>query len=146
MIYNNDGAIQLRYDTLINWDNANPILKKGEVGVANDNGQRKVKVGDGITNWSNLPYIAGGSGDVTQINWGDVLEKPTTFTPSAHNHNDIYYSESEIDDKLNTKLETVKVNGTALSVVSKSVNIDLSGKQDNMTEVTNEEILAILNS
>lgn len=32
--------------------------------------------------------------------WSDVVDKPSTFTPSAHTHDDRYYTESEINSKL----------------------------------------------
>ena len=37
------------------------------------------------------------------VAWGNVTGKPSTFTPSAHNHDDRYYTESEIDTKLSGK-------------------------------------------
>lgn len=47
--------IQLRNDSKANWDKANPILAKGEIGIDIDNS--KFKIGDGITTWANLSYI-----------------------------------------------------------------------------------------
>lgn len=35
--------------------------------------------------------------------WGDITGKPTTFTPSGHTHDDRYYTETEVDTKLNLK-------------------------------------------
>lgn len=35
--------------------------------------------------------------------WGDITGKPTTFTPSAHTHDDRYYTETEVDTKLGLK-------------------------------------------
>lgn len=47
--------IQLRRDTAVNWTSANPILAQGEPGVETDTG--KMKLGDGATAWSTLPYL-----------------------------------------------------------------------------------------
>lgn len=47
--------IQLRRDTAANWITYNPILAEGEPGVEIDTNY--VKIGDGINNWNNLPYI-----------------------------------------------------------------------------------------
>lgn len=33
----------------------------------------------------------------TSIMWDDIQGKPSTFPPSTHNHNDLYYLKSEID-------------------------------------------------
>lgn len=37
------------------------------------------------------------------LDWNNVLNKPTTFAPSAHNHDDRYYTESEMDGFLSGK-------------------------------------------
>lgn len=40
---------------------ANAVLLKGQLGIETDT--RKMKIGDGVTSWNNLPYTAtGGSG------------------------------------------------------------------------------------
>lgn len=39
------------------------------------------------------PPAGGGS-------WDDITDKPTSFPPSAHTHDDRYYTESEIDQKI----------------------------------------------
>ena len=41
------------------------------------------------------------------VEWSWVQNKPTTFTPSTHNHNDLYYTESEIDTALWLKQNTL---------------------------------------
>lgn len=54
--------MRLRHDTESGWSSANPVLAKGEVGVALDSGQGKV--GDGVTPWLGLHYI----GDISWTN------------------------------------------------------------------------------
>jgi hypothetical protein len=51
--------IQLRRDTAANWTRENPILSQGEPGF--DLTENKMKVGDGITAWTDLAYASGGS-------------------------------------------------------------------------------------
>lgn len=41
------------------------------------------------------------------VAWGNVSGKPSTFTPSAHTHDDRYYTESEMNSKLNGKAESI---------------------------------------
>lgn len=50
--------IQLRRDTAANWTAVNPVLKAGEAGYEID--FRRLKIGDGVSNWSQLPYVSGG--------------------------------------------------------------------------------------
>jgi len=49
--------ILIRRDTTENWTLVNPILGQGEFGIEIfQDGNRKIKIGDGITSWMNLPY------------------------------------------------------------------------------------------
>ena len=56
--------IQIRRGTAALWTSVNPILHEGELGEETDTGF--IKIGDGVTVWTVLPYIVsgGGSGDV----------------------------------------------------------------------------------
>lgn len=47
----------IRNDTAANWNNTNPILVKGEMGVEIDT--RKFKFGDGVSDWKTLKYANG---------------------------------------------------------------------------------------
>lgn len=51
---------QARSDTAANWTSANPTLKLGEPGFESDT--NKLKIGDGSTAWTTLPYVTGGGG------------------------------------------------------------------------------------
>lgn len=59
---------QLRSDafTAAEWAANNPILQLGELGSEKDT--NKIKVGDGVTAWNDLPYSGGGSeGQTIQV-------------------------------------------------------------------------------
>ena len=43
------------------------------------------------------------AGSANSVAWTNVSNKPSTFPPDNHNHDDRYYTESEIDSKLNGK-------------------------------------------
>lgn len=50
-------ALILKHDTYQNWTTLNPVLSKGEVTV--DTTNNKLKVGDGVKHWKDLPYSTG---------------------------------------------------------------------------------------
>ena len=61
--------IRLRRGTATEWVSKNPILALGEPGLETDT--RKLKFGDGVSNWATLAYSAssGGGGGAA---WGDI--------------------------------------------------------------------------
>lgn len=77
--------IQLRRGTAAQWTSANPTLAAGEAGFETDTG--RLKIGDGVTAWSSLAYLSGGSGGGGSVAWVDVTGRPSTFPPSAHASN-----------------------------------------------------------
>lgn len=55
-----NARFELRRNTSSNWTTVNPKLLAGEPGVELDTGQ--MKVGDGIRQWNDLPYVGTGEG------------------------------------------------------------------------------------
>lgn len=55
--------LQFRRGTAARWQNANPILAAGEMGLEGDTD--RFKIGDGVTSWNSLPYggLKGDKGD-----------------------------------------------------------------------------------
>ena len=43
------------------------------------------------------------AGSANAVAWGNISGKPSTYAPSSHTHDDRYYTESEINTKLNAK-------------------------------------------
>ncbi len=58
--------IQIRRDTSVNWTNINPILAQGELGYEIDT--NLLKIGDGLTAWTSLPYFSSGGGASGEAN------------------------------------------------------------------------------
>ena len=55
--------VRVRRGTFAKWQEANPVLKEGQMGLVSDGQDKgKFKVGDGITAWNNLPYTIGADG------------------------------------------------------------------------------------
>lgn len=49
--------ILFRNDLLTNWTTTNPVLSKGEIGIAWDGSTPSFKIGDGAKVWSELPFV-----------------------------------------------------------------------------------------
>ena len=58
--------IQLRRDSAANWTSTNPILDQGEPGyeISSSGSLGNLKIGDGSSRWSQLPYHSGLNGYV----------------------------------------------------------------------------------
>ena len=50
-------TFKLKRGTAARWAEVNPILAQGEPGFVYD--ENRLKIGDGITHWNDLPYIDG---------------------------------------------------------------------------------------
>lgn len=66
---------------------------------------------------TNLVYVWDGNNWVTgttssNVAWDNITNKPTEFTPSSHNHDSIYFTESEIQTNYYTKLELQTSNSS----------------------------------
>ena len=57
--------IQVRRGTAADWTSVHPVLAPGEVGFESDT--RKMKVGDGTSNWTQLDYIAADAPAISEI-------------------------------------------------------------------------------
>lgn len=69
----------------------------------------------------------GGGGSAERVDWANVYNKPDTFPPSAHNHDDRYYTESEVDTKLAAKAGTAVATTSADGLMSAADKTKLDG-------------------
>ncbi|HNV67965.1 MAG TPA: hypothetical protein PKN60_12685, partial [Bacteroidales bacterium] len=69
--------IQLRRDIGANWASVNPVLAQGEVGIETDAVPIQIKVGDGVTAWNSLSYVATGNMDVEDSTLDDLVDGTT---------------------------------------------------------------------
>ena len=69
----------------------------------------------------------GGGGSAESVDWANVYNKPTTFPPSAHNHDDRYYTENEVDTKLAEKAGTAVATTSAAGLMSAADKTKLDG-------------------
>lgn len=71
--------IKLRRDTAANWTATNPVLAQGEPGFETDTDF--LKVGDGVTAWNALGYVAGVGAFVSKT--GDTMTGPLSVPAGA---------------------------------------------------------------
>ena len=69
----------------------------------------------------------GGGGSAERVDWANVYNKPATFPPSAHNHDDRYYTESEVDTKLAAKAGTAVATTSTDGLMSAADKTKLDG-------------------
>jgi len=68
-----------KYGTATQWTTANPVLELAEFGVESDT--HKVKIGDGTTAWTSLPYVGGSSLTAEQQRVAsEIFNKQTAVT------------------------------------------------------------------
>jgi hypothetical protein len=78
-------TFQLKRGTAARWAEVNPILAQGEPGFVYD--ENRLKIGDGVTPWNNLPYLDGKKG-VYNFDY-------TSEFPETGDENTIYKAEKE---------------------------------------------------
>ena len=102
-----------------------PIASKTAIGC--------VKIGDNINvSGDGTISVNIDGGEAGSVDWDNINNKPSSFTPSTHTHDDRYYTETEINTKLNSKsntdhthsnyASTITTTGTGNAVTSISQN------------------------
>lgn len=60
-----NGFVQNKSGPAANWKEKNIILLLGEIGIETDT--NRIKIGDGVTAWNNLPYFGVNTGSLFEI-------------------------------------------------------------------------------
>ena len=103
--------IQLRRDTIANWTANNPLLAQGEPALNLDDG--RVKYGNGVNNWIDLPYASSGVTDHGALT-GLADDDHTQY------HNDTrgdirYYTKSQSDNSYEPKNSNIQSHISSIS-------------------------------
>lgn len=133
-------------DTTANWGTSEKVLLKGEYAIEfPENGEPKVKIGNGVDTFANLPYITNTPTEITSaINAAieakmhshsnkSILDAITaSFTTGLKKNYDAAYTHSTSahapSNAQANVIETVKVNGTALTPSNKAVDVTVPTK------------------
>ena len=95
-VMNLNGPVQLKGGTAAALNAANPLLAQREIAVEVDTG--KIKVGNGINYWNDLPYSDSSSSSST-LNNGQIymlVNHPVEWNPDIDDIDTIYLTLNEI--------------------------------------------------
>lgn len=141
-------------DTTANWGTSEKVLLKGEYAIEfPESGEPKVKVGNGTDKFADLPYLTNTPTEITSaINAAvkvashshsnkAILDAITaSFTTGLKTNYDAAFTHSQSahapSNAQANVIETVKVNGTALTPNSKAVDVKVPTK---VSELTNDK-------
>ena len=141
-------------DTTANWGTSEKVLLKGEYAIEfPESGEPKVKVGNGADKFADLPYLTNTPTEITNaINAAikasshshsnkAILDAITaSFTTGLKTNYDKAYTHSQSAHAPSNAqaniIETVKVNGTALTPNSKAVDVKVPTK---VSELANDK-------
>ena len=123
--------IRPRRGTASQWNNANPILAEGEIGIEVPStgvgtGNVKIKFGDGSTHWNDLPYGVDTIGNNTDM----ISEKFTAGTPCVKDN--YYIANDTLYKCLNNTDGSVDVSNTNYFKKT-TVGAELSSGKSNLS-------------
>lgn len=141
-------------DTTANWGTSQKVILKGEYAIEfRENGEPKVKIGNGVDTFANLPYITNTPTEITNainsaVNAANhthsnkaILDAITaSFTTglksnydAAFNHSKTAHAPSNAQANV---IETVKVNGATLTPNEKAVDVTVPTKVSQLSNDT----------
>lgn len=108
-------------NTAAGFTSANPVLGYGVIGLETDSG--KIKVGDGATSWSSLPYSGGGP-----VEWSAITGKPSTFAPATHTHTKGEVGLGNVDNTSDASKPVSTAQAAADAAVASAAAADATSK------------------
>lgn len=103
----------LKNDTEALWISNNPVLMKGEIGIAND--VNKIKIGDGTKTWTELSYVG---------------LSPEEVNVLIGNASDNVYIAEATDEQTDTEAITATVGGNTLKKADMAIVIRTIGETE----------------
>lgn len=122
--------IVLRNDIYSAWESANPILLKGEVGVEYNpdvpqvsgslDYKVRIKIGDGVNRWSDLPYFGGDSEVMDEIS--SAVDSIVKDLGDAETEGTVIYRVGALEEDVAQVKETSAKNEQEIVGLTNSVN------------------------
>ena len=114
-----------RHDTLENWQTKNPVLLQAEPSYVIDGKDgEKIKFGDGVTPWDELPYLS------SSINNGGDITVDQTYNPESENPQSGKAIATEIERVNNTFAPVIKNTASASAIEASASAIEAQGKTE----------------
>ena len=118
--------IVLKNDSTTNWlTNESTVLLKGEVGVEFQvDGKTKIKVGDGIKTWAQLPYFGGEEAKTFQVGSLDEITETDLAVGDTAIVKTAIYTDAENESNNKYSYTGYVYNGTAWTAMDGNYNAD----------------------
>ena len=114
-----------RHDTLENWQTKNPVLLQAEPSYVIDGKDgEKIKFGDGVTPWDELPYLS------SSINNGGDITVDQTYNPESENPQSGKAIATEIERVNNSFAPVIKNTASASAIEASASAIEAQGKTE----------------
>ena len=137
-------------DTTVNWGSSEKVLLKGEMAIEITSGTPKIKIGDGVKKFSELPYATMTPDEVTakiseitassshtHSNKAILDQIQVALTTALKTNYDTAYTHSQSahapSNAQANVIETINVNGAKVEPSSKAVNITVPTKVSQLT-------------
>lgn len=108
-------TMQQRRDTKANWQSINPIIPDGEIALETDVKPYKIKIGDGISRWNDLPYD---NSTIVDISDADFKAKGVQSGLAAKDLSNVL--SSDVRDKLAALSNSGRLTKDSIQGVSKN--------------------------
>ena len=118
--------IVLKNDSTTNWlTNESAVLLKGEVGVEFQvDGKTKIKIGDGIKTWAQLPYFGGEEAKTFQVGSLDEITETDLAVGDTAIVKTAIYTDAENESNNKYSYTGYVYNGTAWTAMDGNYNAD----------------------
>src|SRR5690625_1766046 len=94
---------------------------------------------------TNSGGIGGDGGEADSVEWGNITNKPQTYPPSEHNHDDRYNTKEDVQDIVNYTREQMKAEQGKIMTHADDEPAYLENKVDNVTAVIDGNELKVKN-